>query len=104
MTVTNNGFTLLLHGELWFTRDQYTAWQLPSMVPVVGIDLEKAVRDPEAFEEAARIIGRVVMERGVRYAARGARQWTKAGIEAKAKAKETSKAAKTLAKLRVNRR
>lgn len=99
MTVTNNGFTLLLHGELWFTRDQYTAWQLPSMVPVVGIDLEKAVRDPEAFEEAARIIGRVVMERGVRYAARGARQWAKAGRETK----EPSKASKTLAKLRVRK-
>lgn len=69
------GFTVLLAGEAWYQDDKRNVAQLANTVVEVDVDLEEAVRDPRKFEEAAVIVGRAVLNHGVRYAARSLRQW-----------------------------
>lgn len=70
-------FTLVMHGDLSVGRDVLNVFPLAGMTIRVELDLEDAVRNRATFDEAARIIGQHVMEKGVRYAARGARKWRK---------------------------
>jgi hypothetical protein len=70
-------FTVNLQGDIFLDADNLNVFQLPGLSVRVGLDLEDAVRNRKAFDDAARIIGQRVMEEGVRYAARGARKWRK---------------------------
>lgn len=104
MALVNNkqvkgAFTVLVRGELAYTRDPFTCWQLPSASVAVNVDLDAATRSEEAFDEAARIIGRAVMQ-GVRYAARGARKWERGRLKTKPAKNKNAKAKGLLAHLR----